>query len=118
MKAREEQSVWQGEGCGVPLGSQVLVRLGWAGLDWAGLGRASPAPGWPPSRRGTSLCWGMPCPAAPTAITFLLALQVSVTAREDVPSFGPPLPSPPVFQKVRAEMGSMFQAIKKIYVYA
>lgn len=27
-------------------------------------------------------------------------LQVSVTAREDVPAFGPPLPSPPVFQKV------------------
>ncbi|XP_059126652.1 rap1 GTPase-activating protein 2 [Peromyscus eremicus] len=25
--------------------------------------------------------------------------QVSVTAREDVPAFGPPLPSPPVFQK-------------------
>uniref|UniRef100_A0A8C3CVB1 RAP1 GTPase activating protein 2 n=1 Tax=Cairina moschata TaxID=8855 RepID=A0A8C3CVB1_CAIMO len=25
--------------------------------------------------------------------------KVSVTAREDVPSFGPPLPSPPVFQK-------------------
>ncbi|KAJ7408374.1 Rap1 GTPase-activating protein 2 [Willisornis vidua] len=25
--------------------------------------------------------------------------QVSVTAREDVPSFGPPLPNPPVFQK-------------------
>uniref|UniRef100_A0A8C0EXF9 RAP1 GTPase activating protein 2 n=1 Tax=Bubo bubo TaxID=30461 RepID=A0A8C0EXF9_BUBBB len=31
------------------------------------------------------------------------AYKVSVTAREDVPSFGPPLPSPPVFQKVRAE---------------
>uniref|UniRef100_A0A7M4ENV2 RAP1 GTPase activating protein 2 n=1 Tax=Crocodylus porosus TaxID=8502 RepID=A0A7M4ENV2_CROPO len=27
--------------------------------------------------------------------------KVSVTAREDVPSFGPPLPSPPVFQRVR-----------------
>ncbi|XP_009317108.1 PREDICTED: rap1 GTPase-activating protein 2 [Pygoscelis adeliae] len=27
--------------------------------------------------------------------------KVSVTAREDVPSFGPPLPSPPVFQKDR-----------------
>ncbi|XP_010183562.1 PREDICTED: rap1 GTPase-activating protein 2, partial [Mesitornis unicolor] len=27
------------------------------------------------------------------------AYRVSVTAREDVPSFGPPLPSPPVFQK-------------------
>uniref|UniRef100_A0A2K5IBT2 Rap-GAP domain-containing protein n=1 Tax=Colobus angolensis palliatus TaxID=336983 RepID=A0A2K5IBT2_COLAP len=27
------------------------------------------------------------------------AQQVSVTAREDVPTFGPPLPSPPVFQK-------------------
>ncbi|KAF4794192.1 Rap1 GTPase-activating protein 2 [Turdus rufiventris] len=27
------------------------------------------------------------------------AYKVSVTAREDVPSFGPPLPSPPVFQK-------------------
>ncbi|KFW63524.1 Rap1 GTPase-activating protein 2, partial [Pygoscelis adeliae] len=39
--------------------------------------------------------------------------KVSVTAREDVPSFGPPLPSPPVFQKVRDETESMFQAIKK-----
>ncbi|KAI1231699.1 Rap1 GTPase-activating protein 2, partial [Lamprotornis superbus] len=28
-----------------------------------------------------------------------IVVQVSVTAREDVPSFGPPLPSPPVFQK-------------------
>ena len=27
--------------------------------------------------------------------------QVSVTAREDVPSFGPPLPNPAVFRKVR-----------------
>ncbi|XP_023603134.1 LOW QUALITY PROTEIN: rap1 GTPase-activating protein 2-like [Myotis lucifugus] len=27
------------------------------------------------------------------------AYKVSVTAREDVPAFGPPLPSPPVFQK-------------------
>ncbi|KAG9485915.1 hypothetical protein GDO78_008806, partial [Eleutherodactylus coqui] len=27
------------------------------------------------------------------------AYKVSVTAREDVPSFGPPLPNPPVFQK-------------------
>lgn len=27
-------------------------------------------------------------------------LQVSVTAREDVPPFGPPLPNPPVFKKV------------------
>ena len=26
--------------------------------------------------------------------------QVSVTAREDVPSFGPPLPNPAVFRKV------------------
>lgn len=43
----------------------------------------------------------------------LSAPQVSVTAREDVPSFGPPLPSPPVFQKVRDEMGNMFRAIKK-----
>lgn len=32
-----------------------------------------------------------------------LPSQVSVTAREDVPSFGPPLPSPPVFQKVRQD---------------
>lgn len=30
-----------------------------------------------------------------------LSMQVSVTAREDVPAFGPPLPSPPVFQKVK-----------------
>lgn len=30
-----------------------------------------------------------------------LSIQVSVTAREDVPAFGPPLPSPPVFQKVK-----------------
>ncbi|XP_064892625.1 rap1 GTPase-activating protein 2 isoform X6 [Columba livia] len=28
-----------------------------------------------------------------------ITYKVSVTAREDVPSFGPPLPSPPVFQK-------------------
>ncbi|XP_035753137.1 rap1 GTPase-activating protein 2, partial [Egretta garzetta] len=42
-----------------------------------------------------------------------VAYKVSVTAREDVPSFGPPLPSPPVFQKVRDEMGNMFRAIKK-----
>lgn len=27
-------------------------------------------------------------------------MQVSVTAREDVPQFGPPLPSPPIFKKV------------------
>jgi len=47
-------------------------------------------------------------------MTFLLVPQVSVTAREDVPSFGPPLPSPPVFQKVGAETGSMFQALSKI----
>nr|XP_009940146.1 PREDICTED: rap1 GTPase-activating protein 2-like [Opisthocomus hoazin] len=44
------------------------------------------------------------------------AYRVSVTAREDVPSFGPPLPSPPVFQKVGAETGSMFQALSKILV--
>lgn len=36
-------------------------------------------------------------PSWPTLTLF----QVSVTAREDVPAFGPPLPSPPVFQKVR-----------------
>lgn len=46
----------------------------------------------------------------------LLAPQVSVTAREDVPSFGPPLPSPPVFQKVGAELGTTFPAIKTIYL--
>lgn len=47
--------------------------------------------------------WHKPCyPAAPVGITCLLTPQVSVTAREDVPSFGPPLPSPPVFQKVGA----------------
>lgn len=27
--------------------------------------------------------------------------QVSITAREDVPPFGPPLPSPPIFTEVR-----------------
>ncbi|XP_056414419.1 rap1 GTPase-activating protein 2 isoform X3 [Hyla sarda] len=31
--------------------------------------------------------------------TDLTTYKVSVTAREDVPSFGPPLPNPPVFQK-------------------
>lgn len=38
-----------------------------------------------------------------------LSVQVSVTAREDVPAFGPPLPSPPVFQKVK--MSSTILAI-------
>lgn len=42
MKAGEEQSVWQGEGCGVPRGSQALVHLGWAGLGWAGESISSP----------------------------------------------------------------------------
>lgn len=32
---------------------------------------------------------------------FVLCQQVSVTAREDVPPFGPPLPNPAVFRKVR-----------------
>lgn len=54
---------------------------------------------------------GLPCGTCRNNV--LLAPQVSVTAREDVPSFGPPLPSPPVFQKVGAEMGTTFQAIKK-----
>lgn len=31
----------------------------------------------------------------------ILYQQVSVTAREDVPPFGPPLPNPAVFRKVR-----------------
>lgn len=46
----------------------------------------------------------------------LLALQVSVTAREDVPSFGPPLPSPPVFQKVRNGSESVYQVRRNIRV--
>lgn len=50
-------------------------------------------------------------------MTFPFAPQVSVTAREDVPSFGPPLPSPPVFQKVRAGTGSMFQPVKTVDVH-
>lgn len=29
---------------------------------------------------------------------------MSVTAREDVPTFGPPLPNPAVFKKVRPEL--------------
>lgn len=35
--------------------------------------------------------------------------QVSVTAREDVPPFGPPLPSPSVFKKVRKTFGEVLQ---------
>lgn len=31
--------------------------------------------------------------------------QVSITAREDVPPFGPPLPSPPIFTEVRTHNG-------------
>lgn len=34
-------------------------------------------------------------------LLFALYQQVSVTAREDVPPFGPPLPNPAVFRKVR-----------------
>lgn len=33
-------------------------------------------------------------------VIIIFITQVSVTAREDVPSFGPQLPNPPVFQKV------------------
>ncbi|KAK1331485.1 hypothetical protein QTO34_009442 [Cnephaeus nilssonii] len=36
---------------------------------------------------------------AASALLHRQQLAVSVTAREDVPAFGPPLPSPPVFQK-------------------
>lgn len=32
---------------------------------------------------------------------FLFSSQVSVTAREDVPPFGPVLPDPPIFTEVR-----------------
>ncbi|NXG34799.1 RPGP2 protein, partial [Dromaius novaehollandiae] len=60
-------------------------------LTAPGLGVRPAAAGLPGSSRGFLLpsCHGR----------FLPAPQVSVTAREDVPSFGPPLPSPPVFQK-------------------
>ncbi|NWQ84205.1 RPGP2 protein, partial [Columbina picui] len=71
-------------------------QLCWAGLCWAGLGTALPAPCQPPSRTGMS---ALGLPRGTCSNNVLLAPQVSVTAREDVPSFGPPLPSPPVFQK-------------------
>ena len=37
-------------------------------------------------------------------LLFVLCQQVSVTAREDVPPFGPPLPNPAVFRKVRIDL--------------
>ncbi|XP_016158397.1 PREDICTED: rap1 GTPase-activating protein 2 [Ficedula albicollis] len=54
-----------------------------------------------------AVCGNVPCPASRLSQRRLLVVtaetpvlgRVSVTAREDVPSFGPPLPSPPVFQK-------------------
>lgn len=36
-----------------------------------------------------------------------LSFQVSVTARDDVPFFGPPLPDPAVFRKVRGSPASL-----------
>lgn len=36
-----------------------------------------------------------------------LSFQVSVTARDDVPFFGPPLPDPAVFRKVRGRPTSL-----------
>lgn len=58
MKAGEERSVWQGEGRGVPLGSLVLVHLGWAGLGWGE--HRQPHAGHPPGEG--HLCAGG-CPA-------------------------------------------------------
>lgn len=43
-------------------------------------------------------------------------LQVSVTARDDVPQFGPPLPNPPVFKKVQScTLNSGFHVSKDIF---
>lgn len=43
---------------------------------------------------GFWLAWGLHGDCCPL-------FQVSVTARDDVPFFGPPLPDPAVFKKVR-----------------
>ena len=45
----------------------------------------------------TARCWTSRCVWAQS----VSSQQVSVTAREDVPPFGPPLPNPAVFRKVR-----------------
>lgn len=44
-------------------------------------------------------------------LLFALCQQVSVAAREDVPPFGPPLPNPAVFRKVRDGAGSYIRAL-------
>lgn len=44
--------------------------------------------------------------------------QVSVTAREDVPPFGPVLPDPPIFTEVRNETKLLFPSMFQIYVPA
>lgn len=58
--------------------------------------RGSPVPSIGLERRirGLWLVWGPPRDTHPP-------FQVSVTARDDVPFFGPPLPDPAVFRKVR-----------------
>lgn len=43
--------------------------------------------------------------------------KVSVTAREDVPPFGPPLPNPPIFKKV-SSTSSMWRCSMCIYLYS
>ena len=58
--------------------------------------RGSPVPSTGPGRRIRSL-WLVSGPPRDTRSPF----QVSVTARDDVPFFGPPLPDPAVFRKVR-----------------
>lgn len=60
--------------------------------------------------------WHEPCYLLCPRTNVSLDSQVSVTAREDVPSFGPPLPSPPVFQKVGPERET-FQTVKKVDVH-
>ena len=43
---------------------------------------------------------------------YLILFQVSVTAREDVPHFGPKLPNPAVFKKVCAHVISFRCTLK------
>ena len=53
-----------------------------------------------PQDRGFKHSSSSACVSSLLAHTKPSVFQVAVTAREDVPAFGPPLPSPPVFQKV------------------
>lgn len=53
--------------------------------------------------RGFWLVWGLRRDSCPP-------FQVSVTARDDVPFFGPPLPDPAVFRKVRGSPPGLSKA--------